>query len=234
MKKLGSILANKRKEKKMSQPALANALEFYNIHVKTPAVCSWEKNVNTPSASQFLAMCEILGIYDIYESFIGEDDNCLLHDLNEAGIAKVIEYADLLRASGKFEKKAAQIIPFAPRRMKISLLASSAGTGDFMDDENFEERDIYDPVPDNADFGVPLNGDSMEPQFKDNQIVWIEKTEEVRPGEIGLFFLDGKTYFKKLLISSEGTFLVSLNPKYKPIPVSEYANLKVFGRLATI
>mgnify|MGYP000902067891 CR=1 FL=1 len=73
----------------------------------------------------------------------------------------------------------------------------------------------------------------QEPQFHDEELVWIEQTECLNPGDIGLFFLDGMTYFKKYVVSKTGTFLVSLNPDYAPKPVSEYSTFKIFGKLAT-
>ena len=71
----------------------------------------------------------------------------------------------------------------------------------------------------------------MEPKFHDSQLVWIERTEALESGDIGLFFLDGMTYIKKYVATKAGTFLVSLNAKYKPLEVSEYSSFKVFGKL---
>lgn len=45
-------------------------------------------------------------------------------------------------------------------------MPTSAGTGNYLDDENFTETEVYEPVPEKADFGVYLDGDSMEPRFK--------------------------------------------------------------------
>ena len=119
--------------------------------------------------------------------------------------------------------------------MKVSLLPASAGTGNFLDEENFEQMDIpASDVPKKADFGLHLDGDSMEPQFHDNELVWIEHTEDLESGDIGLFYLDGMTYFKKFVVKTSGTFLVSLNPKYPPKPVKEFSTFKIFGKLATL
>ena len=57
--------------------------------------------------------------------------------LNKAGRAKALEYISLLLLSEQFQKKEATIIPIR-RKIKWSLLSSSAGTGEFLDDENFE------------------------------------------------------------------------------------------------
>lgn len=232
-KQIGSVISAKRKDKNLSQIDLARELEKYDIHVKNAAISSWEKDKNIPTAAQLLAICEILDISDIYTEFIGENMNAPFSGLNIEGIQKAKEYIELLRASGLYKIESAEIIPFAPRRMKISLLPTSAGTGEYLDDENFEEVDVYEPVPSKADFGVHLNGDSMEPRFKNEELVWFEKMEDLQSGELGLFFLNGMTYFKKYLNTKAGTFLVSLNAKYAPIQIKEYDSFKIFAKLAT-
>ena len=233
MKNIGDEIARLRKAKKVSQVEIARRLEDYDIHIKNAAVSCWEQGVSIPTSAQLLAVCEILGVQDIYEEFIGENPNNPFKNLNDEGIAKVYDYIDLLEKSGEYKKETAKILPIKPRFMKISTLQTSAGTGNYLDDENFEVVEVFEPVPKKADFGLYLDGDSMEPQFKDEQLVWIEKTEDLKSGDIGLFYLDGMTYFKKLVIKPSGTFLVSLNPKYKPMQVKEFNSFKIFGKLAT-
>lgn len=52
-------------------------------------------------------------------------------------------------------------------------------------------------------------------------------------GEIGIFFLNGDAYCKKLQDNKEGLFLISLNKKYDPIPVSKEASFKIFGKVVS-
>lgn len=232
-KAIGTVIAEKRREKKMSQIDLANALLRYGIHVQNAAVSAWENNNNVPTAAQLLAICEILSITDIYGAFIGEVPDRPAHpfdSLNDLGIQKAQEYLELLRTSDQYRDRSAER-PGLGRRMKISLLSTSAGTGDYLDEENFEEVDVFTPVPAHADFGVYLNGDSMEPTFKNDELVWIMQTNELHTGEIGLFFLNGMTYFKKLIVNKKGTFLFSLNSKYKPILIKDTDDFRVFGKL---
>lgn len=232
MKNIGEIIALHRKNRKMSQIDIASALEKYDIHIKNAAVSAWEKRNSIPSADTLLALCEILGINDIYTEFIGENPNDPFKDLNEEGVKKVLDYIELLKKTGEYQKQTSEIVEFHPRIMKVAALPASAGTGNFIDDENFDEVEIYDHVPRKATFGVYLDGDSMEPRFKDEQLVWIEQTDCLDSGDIGLFYLDGKTYFKKYVVKAAGSFLLSLNAKYKPIPISEYSSFKIFGKLA--
>ena len=61
----GSIIANKRKECKLSQPQLAALMCKNGLNVKAHSISKWEKNVNLPNVLQFFALCEILKISDI-------------------------------------------------------------------------------------------------------------------------------------------------------------------------
>ncbi len=229
-KKLGSILASHRKEMKMSQHDLAEQLANYGVNVSNAAISAWEKDTSVPNANQFLALCKILGITDIYNEFIGFNPNDVMAKLNDEGKEKVLEYIGLLLLSEQYQKKEATIIPFR-RKIKWSLLASSAGTGEFLDDENFEIIEVGEEVPEEADFGLALNGDSMEPRYHDKQAVWVQKTDVLSNGEIGIFYLDGMAYCKQLKQDKDGIFLVSLNSKYQPISITTESNFKVFGRV---
>lgn len=229
-KTLGSILASHRKEMKISQHDLAEQLANYGVNVSNAAISAWEKDTSVPNANQFLALCKILGITDIYNEFIGFNPNDVMAKLNDEGKEKVLEYIGLLLLSEQYQKKEATIIPFR-RKIKWSLLASSAGTGEFLDDENFEIIEVGEDVPEEADFGLALNGDSMEPRYHDKQAVWVQQTDTLSNGEIGIFYLDGMTYCKQLKQDKDGIFLISLNSKYQPIRITAESSFKVFGRV---
>lgn len=229
MKCIGDVIAKKRKEAGISQTGLAERLLEYDIHVKNAAISSWEKNVNTPTAYQLLAICEILAIRDIYAEFIGGDDGNIFDGLNHSGIQRAKEYIDLLKKSEEFSENKSVEKPLKFfRRMPIAVLPASAGTGEMIDEELFEEQE-FEHVPEDAEFGVRLNGDSMEPTFHNGEIVWIRRNEQIRPGEIGLFFLDGMAYCKRFMLLENKAYLVSDNKHYSPIPISEESEFKVFG-----
>ena len=229
-KKIGVTLATYIKKKKLSQIELADKLTHYGINVSNAAISAWEKDISQPNTQQFLALCKILGITDIYNEFIGFNPDDPLARLNEEGKAKALEYIGLLLLSEQFQKQEATIIPFR-RKIKWSLLASSAGTGEFLDDENFETIEVGEEVPEDADFGLALNGDSMEPRYHDKQAVWVQQTNSLSNGEIGIFYLDGMTYCKQLKDDKDGVYLVSLNSKYEPIKVTDDSSFKIFGRV---
>ena len=110
-------------------------------------------------------------------------------------------------------------------------LLSDNGLTISSDDENFEMIEVGEEVPEEADFGLAINGDSMEPRYHDNQAVWVQQTNSLNNGEIGIFYLDGMTYCKQLKDDKDGVYLISLNSKYEPIKVTDESSFKIFGRV---
>ena len=229
MNDLGKTIAKHRKEHKIKQSELALKLEYYDIFVKPNTVSAWESGLSIPNSKQLLAICEILSIYDIYTEFISPNPINPFRNLNETGVAKVMDYIHLLEKSGEY--KTADIIPIhILRERKVFYTTVSAGTGSFWDGEDYEMYTSPD-IPEEASFGVYVSGDSMEPRYHNEELIWIEQTEQLEDGEIGIFYLDGNAYVKKFQNNGNGTYLVSLNKKYDPIPVTENNSFKIFGRV---
>ena len=57
-KDFGSIIANKRKDRKLSQPQLAALLCERGLDVKAHSISKWEKNVNLRNAKSRLERIE--------------------------------------------------------------------------------------------------------------------------------------------------------------------------------
>ena len=82
-----------------------------------------------------------------------------------------------------------------------------------------------------ADFGVRVSGDSMEPLYLNGQIIWVHQQETLEDGEIGIFFLDGEAYVKKYHQTPDGISLISMNKKYAPIKISSGSVFWTFGKV---
>lgn len=94
-------------------------------------------------------------------------------------------------------------------------MKASAGAGFDLDSRD-EWRDIriYDcPEAYQADFAVEVDGESMEPDYHDGDIVFVKLSEDVPVGAVGLFIHDGKGYIKE----RGETCLISRNPEYENI-----------------
>ena len=231
MRDFGEILAENRKKKGYSQSDLVDLLSQEGIQVTTKAISKWETNATEPSVATFLAVCKILNITNIYEEYFGANPADPLSSLNDEGKEKALDYIGLLHDSGKYEKETARIIPFC-RYIDVYDNAVSAGTGNFLVDGPKETIGLTkDIIPDTANYGVKISGDSMEPEFEDGQIAWVLKQDILENGEIGIFYLNGEAYIKKLQDDKNGVFLVSLNKKYPPIPVGENDRFDILGKV---
>ena len=232
MNTIGPILAKYRRNKQLTQPELAQLLKNENIDVTEKALSNWEKGRSEPNIKQLFSLCKVLEIRDIYEEIFGLNPYNSFSRLNDLGKERVNEYIDLLLANERFAKAPAEMTDLPPKRiLRKYTLGVSAGTGEFLDDDNYEEIVADEFVPANADFAVHISGDSMMPMFYDKQTVYVHRQESLEDGEIGIFFLDGNAYCKKLMKNKKGTALISLNKKYKPIPITENSSFKVFGKV---
>ena len=228
MHSIGEIIATYRKQNGLSQPALAKLLEENGHKITNKAISCWEKGVSEPNASLLLLLCKVLNITDIYNDYYGYNHANPLSKLNTEGKEKALDYIQLLVDSGKYQN--ATIIPFR-RRIRLFDIPASAGTGNFLDGDNFTELEVGEEIPATADFGIRISGDSMEPRFVNGQIVWVQKQDTLNNGEIGIFFLDGNAYCKKLQDDEKGLYLISLNSTYAPIAVTENQTFKIFGKV---
>ena len=227
---IGEVIQNRRKELGMSQAELAEKLNAAGESITNQAVCKWEKNLTLPNARQLIALCRVLRVDDIMGEFTGEG---IFAGLNAAGRRKALEYTELLRRSGMFG--AAEVLrevePVRLRLLPLYSLAVSAGTGQFLDGEDYEMVEVGAEVAEGANFGVRVAGDSMEPEFHDGQTVWVRQQRSLMTGDIGIFLYDGSAYLKQLVAKKNTMALHSLNPKYDDIIISPELPLRVLGKV---
>ncbi len=231
MKNIGQIIATNRKIRKMTQQELADRLAKEGISISYKTISGWEKGTSFPGIDTFLTLCKVLEIPDILETYFGLNPFNPFSGLNEEGKAKLREYGQLLLASHLYDREIAPSIPFATRKIRLFDVKASAGYGNFLDEAKYDWTEVGNEVPASADFGIQLSGDSMTPRFIDKQIVWVHRQETLLHGEIGIFYFNGNAYCKKLHHNENGIYLVSLNPKYDPIPITENDTFKIFGKV---
>ncbi len=229
MMDIGKILCEKRREAGLSQAELATALERYGVCVTNQAISKWENGSTLPSAVQFLALCRALGIKDISSEFYPNGGG-ILSGLNAAGRKLAMDYISLLHDSGRYSI-APEPIPIHARSLPLYSISVSAGTGQFLDSEHYDMTEVGPEVPDSANFGVKVSGDSMEPDFHDGQTVWVSQQHSLMTGEIGIFLYDGCAYLKQLKALGDHLVLHSLNPMYDDIVISPELPLRVLGKV---
>ncbi|MDK7308210.1 S24 family peptidase [Streptococcus oralis] len=110
--------------------------------------------------------------------------------------------------------------------------AASAGTGQYLNDVRVEQIEL--PVDIDADFVIPIKGDSMEPDYHDGDLVFIQTSVELNDGVIGVFNYNGEAYIKQLVIDKDQAYLHSLNPAYKDMPITPDTDFRIIGEVVDI
>ena len=222
---ISKTLARLRKKCRLTQSDVA---DYLNAHAKKDltfkAVSHWEVGFSSPSVEHFLLLCELYQVDDIQFTFRGNGAKWS-ERLNDIGKRKVEEYAALLVGNPQFriQKEASHETGV----IKLYDMPASAGTGSLLDSDAYEELEVDDTVPSGVDYAVRITGDSMLPRFIDRQVVFVKEQSTLDTGEIGVFVLNEESYCKKL---GHGE-LLSLNTRYKPIPIHEYDSLYVLGKV---
>lgn len=246
---LGDRLRVSRKSRGLTQKELA-----LKIGAKHNSVSNWEKGQNMPDPITIESLCAVLDITPNYllmgeeqpllrvapQGFTAEETS-LMRDyraLSEEGKGAVRALMAYYAAQAVPQPAAKPAAALRPERAqpalslitgRISTQSVAAGTGTYLDPDAFEVITVQKNEQTNRTaFYVPVSGDSMEPRYHDGDILMVENTG-VRPGEIGIFTLDGSGYVK---MRGNGE-LLSLNPEYAPIPMNEgiLCNGRVIGIL---
>lgn len=211
------------------------------VGVANTTIAGYEKN-REPTAAQLGILSEAL---DVDVSFLLQDEIRKRHDnfatLDEMEKIKKYRVLDIhgKRAVdsvldveyGRMTHVVEQETQGAITYINCYDLAVSAGLGEPWGSDSGYRTRLEIPsyqVPESAHYCARVNGNSMEPAYKDGDIVFVQRLDEmVRFGEIGIFFLNGDGYIKRLGYNQ----LESLNPKYEPIPIHDYDDIRCQGRV---
>ncbi|CAI3289495.1 LexA family transcriptional regulator [Enterococcus cecorum] len=160
------------------------------------------------SINTFFPRVETKDINEVY-NLLNFDNQAIVYDFAKSKLDEQNTISD-------------NVVPF-PTTLNLDAVVS-AGTGEWQDGTLKEEVEYDGTIPAH-DYVVRVNGDSMQPLFEDNQIIFIRKTNDVRDGQIIVCTLNNETYVKKIM----GNRLVSLNKKYDDIQINEYDDFSVVG-----
>lgn len=241
---IGRRIAQARQNAGLSLTQFSQLLQNYGLSIQRQGLGKWESGDAVPNGYQLLAVCHALKIEDGIQYFT--DFPKPRNALNPQGMKKLQDYREDLVASGRYipeqELQKPRLV-----EMPVSILPASAGTGAFLEEEHFEKMSFpADSVPNQADFGVFVSGDSMEPRYHDGQILWIQQCVRLSPGEVGLFLYDGNGYIKLYdeqspqedspFLDTQGVLhpqpvLISCNEAYPPIFVSPQLSFQIVGRV---
>ncbi|KGR72866.1 XRE family transcriptional regulator [Streptococcus phocae subsp. salmonis] len=143
---------------------------------------------------------------------------------------KVLDYTEIqLDEQTKEKQKNNKVIRLFPYDYYDH--AASAGTGQYLNDVRVETIEL--PVDYDADFVIPVYGNSMEPEYYSGDYVFVKLSVDLSDGDIGVFEYYGDAYIKQLLVNDEGAFLHSLNQcgDYPDIPIDRDSDFRIIGEV---
>lgn len=183
-------------------------------------ISHWKSGRQLPKYDSLNVLADYFNVSGDY--LLGRTDNPESH-INKSNIVNLVPLKLEHRHKQYSEPKKPQInLPLYPQ-------PASAGTGLYLFDA---EPVKWITIPKNelskkADFIILVRGESMLPMYADGDKVFVEKTSSILEGEIGIFIVNGESYIKQM-----GKYeLISINPNYDNIPLSEYTDCRYVGKV---
>lgn len=203
------------------------------LGIRYGRLVSWENNNHKPDIEHVVMMAkiyntsvdELLGTNKEYS--LGLDEQKLIKIYRSLPLSLKDLFMSFARSVDEYNRKRMKAARFIPR--PIYEQSASAGPGTFLDSTRYTMEEFpEEAVPSDATFGVRVSGDSMEPDYPDGSIVFVKQMKNLRPGDVGVFTLNGEGFIKEL---GEDANLVSRNKNYEDIKINEYDDLRVVGKV---
>ena len=238
-KYIGNQIKTFRKSAGFTQDELAKRL-----NTTKQTISRYEKGDRKANQDMLFELCDIFGV-SIDDFFPSQNETLqspstspiqtIYDELNPPRQVKVLNYAErqLKEQRNEEETKGTEVSE------AIQLYSydyydhpASAGTGQYLNDVRVERIEL--PVDIDADFVIPIKGDSMEPDYHDGDLVFIQTSVDLNDGVIGVFNYNGDAYIKQLVIDKEQAYLHSLNPAYKDMPITPETDFRIIGEVVDL
>ena len=238
-KYIGNQIKTFRKSAGFTQDELAKRL-----NTTKQTISRYEKGDRKANQDMLFELCDIFGV-SIDDFFPSQNETLqspttspiqtIYDQLHQPRQAKVLNYAERQLKEQRNEEET--------RENEVSEVIqlysydyydhpASAGTGQYLNDVRVEQIEL--PVDIDADFVIPIKGDSMEPDYHDGDLVFIQTSVDLNDGVIGVFNYNGDAYIKQLVIDKEQAYLHSLNPSYKDMPITPETDFRIIGEVVDL
>ena len=199
---IGERIKELRKQNKLTLQELATKLNdnYPNtINFNKGKISKWENNKEEPRLSSVKILADF---FNVPLDYFGQED---------VQQPKILSIYDKLENS-----RQEKVIDFATNQLKeqeqnnLVVLSDyqdeeyitdfargvvAAGHGAYQEDELYMEvKLLASKVPDKYDSIATVVGDSMEPLIHNNDLLFIEATNQVEPNSIGIFQVNGKNF----------------------------------------
>ena len=232
---IGSKIKEFRLKRNLTQKELAKL-----VNVGDTTIANYEKGFRSPKKDTMfdLANAFNVSIDDLFPPIQKDSSSntstiqTIYDELKPPRKAKVLTYAERqLKEQRNEEETKVNEVSEAIQLYSYDYYdhPASAGTGQYLNDVRVERIELLVDI--DADFVIPIKGDSMEPDYHDGDLVFIQTSVDLNNGVIGVFNYNGDAYIKQLVIDKDQAYLHSLNPAYKDMPITPDTDFRIIGEV---
>lgn len=187
---MSNLFKELRKAKGMTQKEVAAALGG----ITHATVSNWERGLNLPETPMAKKVAELYGV---------TVDELLSGKRAEPQIE--VQYVPSDR-SKRFIR--IPVVGRIPAGIPIEAIE---------DVEDWEDFPISETIQGRQYFGLRVRGDSMEPEYRDGDVIIVQQQEECQSGEDCAVMVNGDdATFKRVRLHDNGLTLQPLNSRYEP------------------
>lgn len=236
---IGLKIKEFRDQRGLTQKELADLIEMGNT-----TIANYEKGFRTPKKNTLFKIANALNVtIDDLFPILKQSDNSIIESIEEI-LSKldpepyqrnVLTCAERqLEEQKQAKKRLAEVHEASVQFFAYNYYDQpvSAGTGQYLNEVQIETIQL--PVKVDADFVCPIDGDSMEPDYKSGDYVFVKLTVELPSGTVGVFDYEGEAYIKQLIIEKDKAYLRSFNKKYKDIPIDSNSDFRIIGKVVDV
>ncbi len=250
---MNKFLVDKLKEGRLKKNLKQSDVTKYT-GIKNTTLSNYENGITEPDIDTFLQLCELYELDYVY--ILGEAYGLGVQGSSFTIKPSEIKFVKKYRNLDDFGKESVEIVldretrrveeiqrqkehiktletEFSSELIPTRVISycqrlASAGSGEYLfDDVPTDVIKVEDaPEARKADFAIGVNGNSMEPDYYDGEKVFVEKTPDIKVGEVGVFVRGNECFIKEC--GENG--LISRNKDYPGVePFSD--GIKVVGRV---
>ncbi|MCP8990033.1 helix-turn-helix domain-containing protein [Streptococcus parasanguinis] len=236
---IGLKIKEFRDQRGLTQKELADLIEMGNT-----TIANYEKGFRTPKKNTLFKIANALNVtIDDLFPILKQSDNSIIESVEEILSQldpepyqrNVLTCAERqLEEQKQAKKRLAEVHDIVVEYVAYNYYDQpvSAGTGQYLNEVQIETIQL--PVKVDADFVCPIYGDSMEPDYKSGDYVFVKLTVELPSGTVGVFDYEGEAYIKQLIIEKDKAYLRSFNKKYKDIPINSDSDFRIIGKVVDV
>ena len=236
---IGLKIKEFRDQRGLTQKELADLIEMGNT-----TIANYEKGFRTPKKNTLFKIANALNVtIDDLFPILKQSDNSIIESVEEILSQldpepyqrNVLTCAERqLEEQKQAKKRLTEVHEVSVQYFAYNYYDQpvSAGTGQYLNEVQIETIQL--PVKVDADFVCPIYGDSMEPDYKSGDYVFVKLTVELPSGTVGVFDYEGEAYIKQLIIEKDKAYLRSFNKKYKDIPINSDSDFRIIGKVVDV